>query len=323
MISLLRMKNLSYNRSPGIQKSLQVFESIRRDILLIPLTSKQEIKFRFETMVDTISGGLTLSNKPLGRKEIMTILTTTPAKRMTSVKQEVINYRQTLVSLRDDWRGSTKSISYHTLDTIALLLYAHTDLVYIRKSLSGLDESFQQLFDYIQGQSEHPIVQAAIAYLQTIAISGNDSRRIALLLFDLLLWKYGYDVHGLFSLEPYWAGDIKAFHALTSATIQTGNYTQWLEYVAQSAVSHISQVKDSLSRPSHHGELSSKWLELSDRQKMILSHLDLPDSTITNKKVQKLYGVAQITASRDLSKIATLGLIYPHGKGRSIYYTKI
>lgn len=309
--------------SPEFQKSLQVFESARRDILLIPLTSKQEIKFHFETMVDTISGGLILSSKPLSRKEIVTILTTTPPKRMTSIKQEVINYRQTLVSLRDDWRGSTKSISYHTLDAIALQLYTHTELEYIRKSLSTLSESFQQLFDYIQGQSEHPIVQAAIAYLQTIAIAGNDSSRIALLLFDLLLWRYGYDVHGLFSLEPYWARDMKAFHTLTTTTIQTGNYTQWLEYVAQSAVSHISQIKDSLSHPSHHGEFSSKWLELSDRQRMILTHLDLPDTMMTNKKVQKYFAVSQITASRDLSKLTILGLLYPHGKGRSIYYTKI
>ncbi len=322
MIRLLRMKNLSYNVTLEFQKSLQVFESTRRDILLIPLTSKQETRFRFETIVDTILGGLALSGKTLNKKDITTILTTVPAKRMTALRQEVLNYRQTILTLRDQWRGSTKFISFHTLDTIALELYAQTDLIHIRKSLLGLNDSFQQLFDYIQGQKEHPIVQAAIAYMQSIAIAGNDFRTIALLLFDLLLWKHGYDMHGLFTLEPYWARDIKTFHSLEATTIQTGNYTQWLEYVAQSAVSHITQVKDSLDRPSHHSEFSVKLLELSDRQKLILSQLDLPDNTITNKKIQKLCSVSQITSSRDLSKLVTLGLIYPHGKGRSVYYTK-
>ncbi len=45
--------------------------------------------------------------------------------------------------------------------------------------------------------------------------------------------------------------------------------------------------------------------------------------TITNKKVQKLFKVSQITASRDLAKLASVGLLFTHGKGRSVYYTKV
>jgi len=36
-----------------------------------------------------------------------------------------------------------------------------------------------------------------------------------------------------------------------------------------------------------------------------------------------MFKVSQITASRDLSKLGALGLLFIHGKGRSVYYTKI
>jgi Fic family protein len=50
--------------------------------------------------------------------------------------------------------------------------------------------------------------------------------------------------------------------------------------------------------------------------------VDRPGTRITNKMVQKHFKVSQITASRELAKLATLGLIISIGKGRSIYYTK-
>jgi len=61
---------------------------------------------------------------------------------------------------------------------------------------------------------------------------------------------------------------------------------------------------------------------LNDRQNKILERLENPNLKITNKDVQKMFGVSQITASRDLSKMANLGILLPHGKGRSVFYTK-
>jgi len=69
--------------------------------------------------------------------------------------------------------------------------------------------------------------------------------------------------------------------------------------------------------------LPSSFWKLNGRQQSILSVLENPGEKITNKDVQKKFGVSQITASRDLSHLTTLGLLLAHGKGRSVYYTKV
>ncbi len=69
--------------------------------------------------------------------------------------------------------------------------------------------------------------------------------------------------------------------------------------------------------------MAQSYFELNDRQTSILNMLDLPQGSITNRKIQKAYKVSQITASRDLAKLTTLGFLFSHGKGRSVYYTKV
>lgn len=66
---------------------------------------------------------------------------------------------------------------------------------------------------------------------------------------------------------------------------------------------------------------NSLW-KLNDRQKKILDIMENPELKITNKIVQKQFGISQITASRDLAKMVNLGVLLPHGKGRSVFYTK-
>ena len=63
--------------------------------------------------------------------------------------------------------------------------------------------------------------------------------------------------------------------------------------------------------------------KLTERQKKIMEKLENPNIQITNRDVQKMFTVSQITASRDLSKMVNLGILLPHGKGRSIFYTRV
>jgi predicted HTH transcriptional regulator len=62
--------------------------------------------------------------------------------------------------------------------------------------------------------------------------------------------------------------------------------------------------------------------QLSLRQKQILSLAEPPNTLVSNKLVQDTFRISQITASRDLAKLASLGLLIPHGHGRSTSYSK-
>ena len=70
-------------------------------------------------------------------------------------------------------------------------------------------------------------------------------------------------------------------------------------------------------------DLPAAFWKLNDRHAEVMNLLERPGSKITNKKVQKMFKVSQITASRDLSQLVRLGLVFSGGKGRSTFYTKI
>jgi len=136
-----------------------------------------------------------------------------------------------------------------------------------------------------------------------------------------LLYKHGFDVRGLVVPEIEWAKNPDAHHQITKQMASSESLTTWLEYFTRRTIHQLRDIKNQLSLPHLPESLSS--YRITSRQKQILSFLEIPNTSITNKQVQSMFKVSQITASRDLSQLTTLGLIFARGKGRSIYYTRI
>lgn len=317
------MKNLSYNLSPALQKSLQLFENTRRDILLTSLSPKTEMRLRWEMTIDKIYATLALSGNPLSKKTVYDILSHTPPKRPTRQQQEILNYKHALDVLRDQWLVNKRSVTFTTVDSLAQYLYSNTDNAYVYKTLRTVQPGIQQLLEYIDQRSDHPLIDGATCCMQTVVIAGIDIMRLGLTLLELFLHKSGVDVRGFLSLPDYWLRDRDTFDAIIRTTMSSGDFTKWLEYVAQSAVVQLEKVQQDLAQTGFRTELPAKFWELNDRQRAILRILEQPGVIMTNKKVQKEFGISQITASRDLGKLAIQGLLYLHGKGRSIYYTTV
>jgi Fic family protein len=139
----------------------------------------------------------------------------------------------------------------------------------------------------------------------------------------LFLAKYGFDIRGWVTPDRVWQTDEATYTRLIDAYSRDHTLTQWLEYMAQSTQTNLETILTDIRESRFHIEYPAAFWELSDRQKEILKLMDTPDTSMTNRKVHKRFKVSQITASRDLSKLTALGLLYPHGKGRSVYYTKI
>jgi len=100
------------------------------------------------------------------------------------------------------------------------------------------------------------------------------------------------------------------------------NLTIFLEYYANGISERLAEVEKDVAGIRLHLNIPARDFEINDRQREMLVLFEQPDMSLTNRKVQKLFKVSQITASRDLARMAALGLIFAHGKGRSVYYTK-
>ncbi len=308
------MISLSYNLSPALKERLEKIESMRREILLTPLSPKIELQIRWKAMIDRIHSSLILSGHSLTKPQIIKVLTSPIAPKK---ENDVLNYKKALDYINQYWLVSHKTV----LVKDVLMLYDIFCKGRLRVPLSRI----QELLDYLQAQKEHPAIEAGIANLGIVRIrpftDGNG--RLARLLALLFLYKEGFDIKGFSVFEKTWAQDRETFRQASQIALNSASITLWLEFFAQTLLAQLRDLLDEIKASSLDTGLPSSFWEISDRQKRILSSLDEPGAVATNKKIQKQFEISQITASRDLSKLASLGLIFSHGKGRSVYYTKV
>ncbi len=318
MISLIKVSDLSYNLSSSLTESLQKIENLRQKILLTPLSAKTETRLRWEAMINRIYWSLVLSGSPLTKAEMVKLLTSEgKKKRFTGEEQEVISYKKALDYISQNWLVTTERITPKVVVTLHDLACPDR--------LRGGEAPLKQVLDYLQASSENPVVQAGVAQIQLITLApfSDGNGRTARLLALLFLYKAGFDFRGLLVLDEYFRRDLAAFRQTTENVSKSQSLTLWLEYFAQGVAAQLEKAQEDLTLQRSHLDLPATFWNLNDRQKEILTQMSQPDSTITNKKVQKQFKVSQITASRDLSRLAYLGLIFARGKGRSIYYTKV
>lgn len=319
------MKQFSYNSSPTLRFALSTFEEHRRSIVLTPFSPKEELRLRWDALVNRTYGMLTIAGYVTSKKDIVMALGQYRAKKTRGATLTLIEgIRLAWDEIRRSWLVTDRPITFQTIESLTSLVFPK-ELGLYRRGLRNSEAAIRGLLDYLAPSQEHALIRASVAFIGVISINpfDRDSRILASLLYHLFLHTVGLDARGLIDVETLWASDKETFTKVYEAGLTTGDYTAWLEYSAQTSVTNLELIVKKLVLPSAHHELPAGFFSLNDRQHRILSILEEPDRKTTNKDVQGRYRVSQITASRDLSKLAQLGLLYAHGKGRSVYYTKV
>lgn len=312
------MLNISYNLSWRLKDYLTKIENLRVGIAIAPISPKTKLKLRWEAVLNRIYYSLRLSANPLERTDVIRLLSKSLPKKIQKREQDVIRYKRALEYLLENWLGENKSVSSEDLITLHGIIGSG--------KLSTQRQELQNLLDYLQAREEHPIIQAAIINIELSKMQPftDKNESLSLLAPYLFLYKQGYDFRRFLSVETEFGQD-RNFHKQTyNLAINANTLTFWLEYFAKSILTQLEKIYQSITTStSVLKEMAQSFFELNDRQKSILNMLDLPDATTTNRKIQKAYKVSQITASRDLAKLKTLGFLFSHGKGRSVYYTRV
>jgi len=314
---------IPYVLSAQLQESLQKIDALRRDILLVMLTPRDELCFRWQALVERIFWSLTLSDMPMGKKEIVNLLAETPKKRLTPPQQEVVAYKKAFDYIYQDWLASQKPVFLQTVLILHQLICPFGKFRASPGRLRVNQESLQKCLSYFQSSHEHPVIQAGLIQFKILALSpftdGND--RLARLLTYLFLYKEGFDCRGFLVLEEYFRRNLTDYQQILKQAAQAGNQTAWLEYFVRGVAIQFKKTLEDIAKEKTRMEIPAPTFKLNERQKEILALMENPGITITNRQVQKLFKISQITASRDLAKLAFLGLLFAHGGGRSIYYT--
>lgn len=310
------MLSFSYHLSPSLFSSLEQINILRQEILLAPLPPKTELRYKWDALIDKTYHSLQLKGGSLSRVDIVAILTNPNRKKLSATEKDVHRYRYAFDYIYKEWYGSKKPI------TVKTILYLHQ---LVGKGDIKEEVSTKTLLTFMETSKEHPILQAGIVLIELIyaAPFQHDNDRIALLLSYVFLYKQGYDMHGLLVLEEYFKQDTARYEGLVKTATESGNITPWLEYIANGVVTQLLKLKKKMIEQTTETYMSAKLFDLTERQQAILSFLEKPGSRITNKKCTVLFSISQITSSRELAKLTALGVLFAHGRGRSVYYTKV
>lgn len=309
------MHTISYTISPVLQQRLREIETTRQRILLHPLSRTSVIKLSWDATVSRIYFSLHLAHNMVTHKEIEQILASPGRHLLTTSEKEIVNYKRGIDFISRDWLVNAKPIMPSALQTLYKLV--------TEDKARLLEDELMEILVFLQTSREHTLIQSFIAYLQfTLAVPLNDvSGKVARLLPYLFLYKAGLDFRGLLVLEDYFYHNERLMRELYMAATNKESVTVWIEHFVDRIASQLEETANRLSQMDRT-EITDKLFLLSERQKDILSSFDQPGARITNKKVQQIFRISQITASRDLAKLATLGLLFSYGKGRSVYYMR-
>ena len=312
------MLNISYNISPRLSEYLSKIEDLRKQILLTPISQALELRLRWEATFNQIHYSLKLAGNSLKKGDMLKILSEVTHKKINDDQKAVLKYKQALDYISQNWQGSQNAVDAKTLIDLHKIIGNGR----LRVPQAGL----QYLLNYLQARIENPIIQAAIINIEMekMQLFTEHNSLIARLTADLFLCKYGYDLKGFLAYEAAWMEESDSFKENHKRALNAVSLTLWLEYFALSVLRQAESIIQFLTKPKVQIlDLRESFWKLNERQRSILSFLDVPQATITNRQIQKAFKTSQITASRDLAKLTNLGFLFSHGKGRSVYYTKI
>lgn len=308
----------SYNLSLGIRELLNKADSLRVKLLLTPLSFKEELKFRWRIALEKTYFGFYLNEEKINKREIEKIFLFDHKKLNTELIKGITGYKRNLDLIFLEWLCNTRPVT----TKVILKLYDN----FCTGNLRVSEKELKQNLDYLQIKTEHPVVQAGLAYIFLFSLSPftKNSELMALLVAYIFLYKGGFDTRAFLVFEEYWLKEYGEYKEVLAKVLETRNVTLFLEFFARGVIYTLEKTLKEISSGEKIALGSSgKLFDLTDRQKEILSYLETPEATINNRKVQSLFKVSQITASRDLRGLVALGLLLSHGRGRSVYYTKV
>ena len=317
------MATLAYNLSPKLEEYLEKIESLRKQILLTAIPPKTELRLRWEAALNRVFWSLSLTDNTLTKQEMTNLLSQLGIKRLGPAQKQVINYKKALDYINENWLVSSLQINFPSVKKLFEICFKGIPTQNLG-AINSVKKEIDYFLEYLQTGKENPILQAGIAQIVMIELSpstdGNGS--LARLIPYLFLYKHGYDMRGLLVIDEYLRRDVVALKAAITSVRNNKNLTLWLEYFSYGVAVQLTKALEDIQKSRFSSELPSSYWKLNERQREVLSLLEQPGVRVSNKVVQKMFGVSQITASRDLAKLASLGLVFPHGKGRSVYYTK-
>ena len=302
------MLTFSYTITPSVTKEIEKINAIRDKILVELLPRKDELRLRWENKIDRATQASRLTSHKLKRQEVIDAV-----RRGESNNTDAIGYIRAYEWINYSWFLNKSPVNGPAVNKV---------FSYFKEKKRYDDKKLEEALEFVQVNPEHPIVQAGLALFLTYDALNEQDIKLSIIVSDIYMYKFGYDLRGMSNIEAFFASDLEHFRQLLDDGREKKNLSSYLEYFAASVAISAENTLRKIKSKELKYDLPSSFYELTERQKEIMGLFATPGVKVSNKIVQKQFKVSQITASRDLAKLSSLGLTFSRGKGRSVYYTR-
>lgn len=312
------MKSFSYTKSTTLIQSLTSIDTLRREMLLLPLSPQTEIHLQYNAKVRRIQSLLSLHNEIVSNDIIQHALTPLGKHTKSPFDGTIDLAKRALDHLYYNWLVNEKSLEVGDIQELYYKLFQNV--------LTCDTEELRTTLDYVQINPEHPVIQASLIHILTSELFTNvpGSTLFVPILGNLVMYKFGYDFRRCTGLENGYAAHITEYQANVALARNEQNLTYWLEFTARTLIAELESTLDTMKKAKNASRSEHTPTEmLSERQQSIVELFNKPGVRVNNRQIQRLFKISQITASRDLSLLSELGIIIPVGKGRSTSYVKV
>jgi hypothetical protein len=313
------MYPISYSISPAIREVLNGIDHTRITTLHLVLPPATLRRIAWDNAEKRLINFAHLESDDISHGEIGIIMSGT-RKPVNDLHKSISNYRQTVSAVNEEWTGSQRQLTWNNTETILTRLSRGIRSRYPWTNIS--EKPVRETLAWIGSLEEHPVIAAAIIYGAIASqINSVSFHPTGTLLAYAVLAKSGYHGQGLLTLEDGLARMPQEITDGMTAITKDGNFTPWITHFTNLTDRQYTRLLETLNSAAYTE--TPAFFALTDRQRHILGLSDAPGVQITNRKVANTFNISQITASRELAHLTTLGLLMKHGKGRSVYYTKL
>lgn len=349
------MYSPKYTITNKILKDIGKIEASKEIVENAPLVPSFEKQFQGDAIFRIIYHGTHIEGNDLTEIQTKKVLEGQEVYARPRDVQEVINYRNA-VKLIDDLSKEEKPYDIDILTKIqAIVVYRvvpedkigvlRKTQVVIREEGTGkvimsppsfvevpyLLEDFFEWLNNSEAKEIHPVIRAAIAHYNLVAIhpfvegNGRTARAFSI----LMMLKEGYDIKRFFAIEEHFDKDLASYYEAffkvdtQAPDIAQRDLTPWIEYFINVVAIELEKIKEKVRKLSIDTRLKlkiGKQIALTERQMRLVEYLSDQGAAAMRDLKTVLPMISEDTVLRELTDLMKKGIIKKEGSTKSARY---
>ena len=176
----------------------------------------------------------------------------------------------------------------------------------------------RELFVWLKKEDSHPIVRSAIFHHEFLTIhpfvDGNG--RVARAVSQWLLWEKGFDPLCTLGLDDFFAQDrTRYYDMIQQARDMDGDYTHWVEYVAEGLACSMETVEGRIKE----GSLKLQGVVLTPKQDELLALLG-QHGVLAAAQICQTMKINRARVNQLIAPLVRFGIVTKEGAARSVRY---